>query len=216
MTRRDSPSGRDDAQGVQIPVRGARLDGELDLPPASKGVVLFAHGSGSSRHSPRNQFVARSIREAGIGTLLFDLLTAQEETLDLQTRHLRFDIGLLAERLAEATCWIKSEPQTRKARDCRHRNAPSPVMRLPDRAQERNNRRPPSRSFPLALWMAALAAGFAGRGLSGLAGAVVAAVLLLSAHLTVACRMSAFVGLLLLGHQILPKKLQRKCSRPYV
>lgn len=85
------------------------LEGELVLPEYGDGVVLFAHGSGSSRHSPRNQSVAQTIREAGIGTLLFDLLTPDEEAVDRYTRHLRFDIGLLAERLVDATYWIKGE-----------------------------------------------------------------------------------------------------------
>jgi putative phosphoribosyl transferase len=78
--------------------------------------VLFAHGSGSSRHSPRNQFVARTIREAGVGTLLFDLLTREEEAVDIQTRHLRFDISMLARRLLSATDWIKREGDTRHLR----------------------------------------------------------------------------------------------------
>jgi putative phosphoribosyl transferase len=97
---------------VQIPSGPATLEGELQVPAGATGVVLFAHGSGSSRHSPRNQFVARTIREAGVGTLLFDLLTREEETVDLQTRHLRFDIGMLAERLEDATNWIKQEGET--------------------------------------------------------------------------------------------------------
>src|SRR2546425_9438509 len=79
------------------------------MPDGAQGVVLFAHGSGSGRHSPRNQFVARTIREAGVGTLLFDLLTKEEEAVDVQTRHLRFDIGLLAERLVDATYWLKGD-----------------------------------------------------------------------------------------------------------
>ena len=95
--------------GVQIPSGGAVLAGELNVPVGAQGVVLFAHGSGSSRHSPRNQFVARTIREAGTGTLLFDLLTREEESVDMHTRHLRFDIGLLAHRLADATDWVKKE-----------------------------------------------------------------------------------------------------------
>lgn len=82
------------------------------MPAGATGVVLFAHGSGSSRHSPRNQFVARTIREVGIGTLLFDLLTPDEEAVDMTTRHLRFDIGLLAKRLVDATNWLKSKPET--------------------------------------------------------------------------------------------------------
>jgi dienelactone hydrolase len=96
----------------QIPSGKILLEGELLVPVGATGVVLFAHGSGSSRHSPRNQFVARMIREAGVGTLLFDLLTQQEEAVDNSTRHLRFDIGLLAERLVDATNWIKTEPET--------------------------------------------------------------------------------------------------------
>src|SRR5687768_13351255 len=94
----------------QIPSGRIMLEGELSVPVEATGVVLFAHGSGSSRHSPRNQFVARTIREAGVGTLLFDLLTQEEEAVDISTRHLRFDIGLLAERLVNATNWIKREP----------------------------------------------------------------------------------------------------------
>src|SRR3954466_7809778 len=95
--------------GVQIPSGEAVLEGELNVPVGAQGVVLFAHGSGSSRHSPRNQFVARTIREAGVGTLLFDLLTKEEEAVDMHTAHLRFDIGLLATRLIDATYWIKGE-----------------------------------------------------------------------------------------------------------
>lgn len=99
------------ANGTEVQIRSgsAVLHGNLHLPPGARGIVLFAHGSGSSRHSPRNQFVARTIYEAGLGTLLFDLLTKQEEATDVRTRHLRFDIGLLAERLVDATAWIKGE-----------------------------------------------------------------------------------------------------------
>src|SRR5438067_1693864 len=97
------------AREVQIQSGAAVLQGELNIPASARGVVLFAHGSGSSRHSPRNQFVARTIRGAGVGTLLFDLLTGEEEAIDLRTRHLRFDIGLLAERLVDATHWLKAD-----------------------------------------------------------------------------------------------------------
>src|SRR6266566_9969916 len=97
------------ARDVQIRSGTVSLQGELSLPGGAEGVVLFAHGSGSSRHSPRNQFVARTIREAGVGTLLFDLLTSDEEAMDIRTRHLRFDIGLLAQRLIDATYWLKGE-----------------------------------------------------------------------------------------------------------
>ena len=90
---------------IQIRFAGFHLNGELVIPANAAGVVLFAHGSGSSRHSPRNQFVARTLRESGMGTLLFDLLTQEEEEEDRYTGHLRFDIGLLAERLLAATEW---------------------------------------------------------------------------------------------------------------
>ena len=103
-------------QVAQIPSGSIILEGELIVPVGASGVVLFAHGSGSSRHSPRNQFVARVIREANVGTLLFDLLTKEEEAIDIYTRHLRFDIGLLADRLVDATNWIKSESGTRHLR----------------------------------------------------------------------------------------------------
>jgi putative phosphoribosyl transferase len=93
-------------QFVQIDVADATLEGELKLPEKTTGAVIFAHGSGSSRHSPRNQFVARILREAGFGTLLFDLLTPAEEQAEQQTRHLRFDIPLLASRLTRACSWL--------------------------------------------------------------------------------------------------------------
>ena len=99
-------------KSVRIPVGGILLEGELRLPENAPGVVLFAHGSGSSRHSPRNQFVAGVIREAGIGTLLFDLLTNDEERQDTATGVLRFDIALLAKRLVGATRWIEKQPET--------------------------------------------------------------------------------------------------------
>src|SRR3989475_2266463 len=94
---------------VQIRSGPVQLRGDLNIPATAQGVVLFAHGSGSSRHSPRNQLVAQTIREAGVGTLLFDLLTKEEEAVDVHTRHLRFDIGLLAGRLIDATYWLKGD-----------------------------------------------------------------------------------------------------------
>ena len=97
------------ARDVQIRSGTVILQGDLSIPAGAQGVVLFAHGSGSSRHSPRNQFVARTIREASVGTLLFDLLTREEEAIDVDTRHLRFDIGLLAERLIDAIFWLKGD-----------------------------------------------------------------------------------------------------------
>lgn len=98
---------------VLIPVDSIELEGELNVPDAASGIVLFAHGSGSSRHSSRNQFVARVIREKGIGTLLFDLLTRDEEAVDIYTRHLRFDIGLLAKRLQAAANWVADQQETK-------------------------------------------------------------------------------------------------------
>jgi putative phosphoribosyl transferase len=101
---------------VQIPAGRAVLSGNLTVPQDAASLVLFAHGSGSSRHSPRNQFVARTINRAGLGTLLFDLLTPEEETLDIYTREHRFNIGLLAERLVHATKWARQQDQTRNLR----------------------------------------------------------------------------------------------------
>jgi pimeloyl-ACP methyl ester carboxylesterase len=86
---------------------GAGLAGDLHLPEHPHGVVVFAHGSGSSRHSPRNQQVAAGLRAAGLGTLLMDLLTEEEERADAVTRHLRFDIPLLAARLTDAVDWLE-------------------------------------------------------------------------------------------------------------
>src|SRR6184192_2318490 len=101
---------------VQISAGAATLDGNLTIVREAKGLVLFVHGSGSSRHSPRNQFVARALNQAGLATLLFDLLTPEEESVDLYTREHRFDIGLLAERLVYATKWAKEQRQTRDLR----------------------------------------------------------------------------------------------------
>jgi dienelactone hydrolase len=97
---------------VRIAADSIMLPGELSIPSRAEGLVLFAHGSGSSRHSPRNQYVAQVIRKAGVGTLLLDLLTREEERIDLQTRRLRFDIALLARRLAGATKWLKKRKET--------------------------------------------------------------------------------------------------------
>ena len=98
---------------VRIPAGRATLDGNLTIVDQAKRLILFAHGSGSSRHSPRNQFVARTLNDAGLATLLFDLLTPEEESVDLYTREHRFDIGLLAERLVCATKWAKQQEPTR-------------------------------------------------------------------------------------------------------
>src|SRR3954470_9291127 len=98
---------------VRIAAGLVTLEGNLSLPEGARGVVLFAHGSGSSRHSPRNRQVADALRRGGLGTLLIDLLTPEEERVDLSTRHLRFDIGLLAERLVGAIGWLGEQPETR-------------------------------------------------------------------------------------------------------
>jgi dienelactone hydrolase len=97
---------------VLVATGEATLEGNLTIPVGATGIVLFAHGSGSSRHSPRNRFVARHLQHAGFATLLIDLLTADEESLDRVTAQLRFDIPLLADRLVGATSWLGQEPDT--------------------------------------------------------------------------------------------------------
>jgi putative phosphoribosyl transferase len=101
---------------VHIAAGRATLEGNLTIPDRATALVLFAHGSGSSRHSSRNQFVARTLNNAGLETLLFDLLTREEEAIDLRTREHRFNIGLLAERLVHATKWAQQQEQTRDLR----------------------------------------------------------------------------------------------------
>jgi len=93
-----------------------RLSGDLSIPKGAKGLVLFAHGSGSSRHSPRNTAVARAFQQAGLGTFLIDLLTEDEETIDSRTRDLRFDIPMLAGRVAGAISWLKRREEARSLR----------------------------------------------------------------------------------------------------
>jgi putative phosphoribosyl transferase len=100
-------------RSVVVEVGDASLEGTLAVPPPARGVVVFAHGSGSSRHSPRNRFVAEALREGGMGTLLLDLLTAREEGVDVYTREHRFDIGLLARRLGGAIDWLGRDESTR-------------------------------------------------------------------------------------------------------
>jgi putative phosphoribosyl transferase len=99
-------------QLVRIAAGPAQLEGNLWVPANATGVVLFAHGSGSSRHSPRNRYVAEVLRQGGLATLLMDLLTAAEEREDARTARLRFDIGLLAGRLAGAIDWLIGNPAT--------------------------------------------------------------------------------------------------------
>ncbi|HYM13524.1 MAG TPA: dienelactone hydrolase family protein [Bryobacterales bacterium] len=96
---------------ISVPVGSVTLEGALGVPPALKGVVVFAHGSGSSRHSPRNRYVAGFLNEHEFGTLLVDLLTVGEEQVDQYTAHLRFDIDLLAGRLVAITDWLAERPQ---------------------------------------------------------------------------------------------------------
>jgi dienelactone hydrolase len=98
---------------VQIRVERTTLEGDLATPERARGVILFAHGSGSSRRSSRNRFVAETLQAAGFATLLFDLLTEVEEYEERFTRHLRFDIDMLIGRLVVATDWIQHRPETR-------------------------------------------------------------------------------------------------------
>lgn len=101
-----------DEARVHVTAGGVFLEGNLAVPAEARGVVLFAHGSGSGRHSPRNRFVAEQLWAADLGTLLIDLLTESEEEEERYTRHLRFDIDLLAGRLAGATDWLGGDPRT--------------------------------------------------------------------------------------------------------
>src|SRR6202047_3314712 len=100
----------------QVPAGSVTLDGNLTLPEGSQAIVLFAHGSGSSRHSPRNRYVARLLNEAKLATLLIDLLTLHEEVIDARTAQLRFELRLLAERLVDATDWLTQFPDTTNLR----------------------------------------------------------------------------------------------------
>jgi len=99
---------------IRIPINSITLEGNLIIPEGAKGIVVFAHGSGSSRFSSRNRYVAQELQKEGLGTLLFDLLTAEEERIDMVTAHLRFDIDLLATRLVEVTNWLLNNPDTKK------------------------------------------------------------------------------------------------------
>jgi len=104
------------SRGVEIPVDRVTLGGDLTIPEDAMGLVVFAHGSGSSRHSPRNQYVARALQQASLATLLMDLLTRDEEAMDRHSAHLRFNINLLAERLVHATDWLAGQPDLRDLR----------------------------------------------------------------------------------------------------
>jgi putative phosphoribosyl transferase len=96
---------------VKIEIGEIQLGAFLHVPPEAHGIVLFAHGSGSGRHSPRNQYVAKALQDENIGTLLLDLLTEEEEVEDMKTRELRFNIPFLAKRLMDATEWVGRQPE---------------------------------------------------------------------------------------------------------
>lgn len=110
MDSTSQPDGRE--RLVRVSAGPVTLEGALGIPSGAQGIVVFAHGSGSSRHSPRNRYVAQVLREGGLATLLIDLLTADEEAVDVMTAHLRFDISLLAERLVGATDWVSQYSAT--------------------------------------------------------------------------------------------------------
>ena len=99
---------------IYIQVDDSEIQGDLNLPEHSTALVVFAHGSGSSRHSPRNKFVAEVLNEGSIATLLIDLLTPEEEVVDMETRHLRFNIQLLASRLSSITNWMRTQSATER------------------------------------------------------------------------------------------------------
>lgn len=101
---------------VTITTSAGAIHGTLAIPGGARGIIVFAHGSGSSRHSPRNRFVAQVLNQANLATLLIDLLTPAEEAIDLRTAHLRFDIALLAERLTGTTDWLNQNPLTANLR----------------------------------------------------------------------------------------------------
>jgi len=107
---------RRSARLIQVTIGPVTLEGDLHVQADARGIVLFAHGSGSSRHSPRNRFVADVLQNGGLATLLIDLLIQDEERIDARTAHLRFDIGLLAGRLTGAAVWLKQQPATRDLR----------------------------------------------------------------------------------------------------
>jgi dienelactone hydrolase len=102
-----------EARAVRIPASGVVLNADLTMPSHARAIVAFAHGSGSSRHSIRNRYVAEMLNAYNFATLLADLLTEEEEVVDMRTRHLRFDIPMLADRLIDIAAWLQQEPQTR-------------------------------------------------------------------------------------------------------
>lgn len=103
---------QDGGKLVRVAVDSAVIEGNLSVPEGAEGIVLFAHGAGSSRHSPRNNFVAQELRQGGLATLLIDLLTSQEKKIDRRTRRIRFDIDRLAQRVVGATDWLLEQSET--------------------------------------------------------------------------------------------------------
>lgn len=116
MSRTQTETQKHEERPVRVAAGAVTVPGNLVVPQGASGVVLFAHGSGSSRLSPRNRHVASELADRGLGTLLIDLLTPQEEAVDFETAHVRFDIGLLGDRLAGATDWLIEQPTTRNLR----------------------------------------------------------------------------------------------------
>jgi putative phosphoribosyl transferase len=98
---------------VRIPAGSVQLNADLAMPAGAEAIIVFAHGSGSGRHSTRNRYVAETLNGYGFATLLADLLTDEEEIIDLRTQHLRFDIPMLADRLVDIAAWLESQPQTK-------------------------------------------------------------------------------------------------------
>jgi dienelactone hydrolase len=111
-----APSAPLKRQLVHLPIGGVSLEGDLVVPSGAHGIVAFAHGSGSGRHSPRNRYVAQVLQSAGLATLLLDLLTLDEEAIDVQTMGFRFNIDLLAYRLTGTVDWLAANPETRELR----------------------------------------------------------------------------------------------------
>jgi len=114
MSKTPSPGLKEDT--VKITAGGVTLEGQLSIPESARGIVVFAHGSGSGRFSPRNRFVAQGLQDGGLATLLLDLLTSEEERIDERTRQYRFDIDLLARRVVGTTDWLLGQSETRNLR----------------------------------------------------------------------------------------------------
>ena len=121
-----SPDWDDGGELVHVSVDSAVIEGNLSFPGSAEGIVLFAHGAGSSRHSPRNNFVAQALREGGLATLLIDLLTSQEKEIDRRTRRIRFDIDRLAQRVVGATDWLLEQSETDDLKSVSSARAPAP------------------------------------------------------------------------------------------